>query len=61
MKAEAEQVITGLWKHNKDRKPEVISCGSVKEAVSLAKKTTPEDGVILAFGSLSYLSELKDL
>ena len=61
LKAEAEQVITGLWNHNKDRKPEVISCGSVKEAVSLAKKTTPEDGVILAFGSLSYLSELKDL
>lgn len=69
LKSEAEQVIDVLWKEAsneeekdhgiKRQKPTVFACESVREAAVLAKKTTPEDGVILAFGSLSYLGELK--
>lgn len=70
LREEAEQVIMCLWQESEDcrtdafrshKKPGVQACGSIREAAELAHKTTPEDGVILAFGSLSYLSELKNL
>lgn len=41
------------------KKSSVAACSSVLEAVKLAKEQTPEYGVILAFGSLSYLREVK--
>ena len=52
---EAEECIRELG----IRKVPVRACHSIKEAVELAGKNTPENGVILAFGSLSYLSEIK--
>ena len=52
---EAEECIRELG----IRKVPVRACHSIEEAVELAGKNTPENGVILAFGSLSYLSEIK--
>ena len=43
------------------KRPEVTACSSIEEAVELALKETQKDGVILAFGSLSYLKEVKKL
>ena len=40
---------------------DVTACGSIEEAVEQAGLHTPADGVILAFGSLSYLAEVKAL
>ena len=39
--------------------PKVRACSSMKEAVQLALEHTKKDGVILAFGSLSYLKEMR--
>ena len=41
--------------------PKVRACSSMKEAVQLALEHTKKDGVILAFGSLSYLKEIKQI
>lgn len=40
---------------------DVTACGSIAEAVEQAGLHTPADGVLLAFGSLSYLAEVKAL
>ena len=53
-KNENMQVITIL-----EQKPEVKACHSITEAVEQALAHTATDGVILAFGSLSYLKEVK--
>lgn len=39
--------------------PAVVSCGTVGQAVDLALEGCGRDGVVLAFGSLSYLGEVK--
>ena len=44
-----------------EEKPEVKACSSMREAVCLALEYTKKDGVILAFGSLSYLKEIKQI
>ena len=41
--------------------PKVSACSSMKEAVQLALEHTKKDGVILAFGSLSYLKEIRQI
>ena len=41
--------------------PKVMACSSMDEAVRLALEHTKKDGVILAFGSLSYLKEIKQI
>lgn len=41
--------------------PKVRACSSMKEAVQLALEHTKKDGVILAFGSLSYLKEIRQI
>ena len=41
--------------------PKVRACSSMKEAVQLALEHTKRDGVILAFGSLSYLKEIRQI
>ena len=41
--------------------PKVSACSSMKEAVRLALEHTKKDGVILAFGSLSYLKEIRQI
>lgn len=38
----------------------VTACESIGQAVDLALETTSKDGIILAFGSLSYLKEVKN-
>lgn len=44
-----------------EEKPKVKACSSMREAVRLALEHTKKDGVILAFGSLSYLKEIKQI
>lgn len=44
-----------------EEKPEVKACSSISEAVQLALEHTKKDGMILAFGSLSYLKEIKQI
>ena len=41
--------------------PKVSACSSMKEAVQLALEHTKKDSVILAFGSLSYPKEIKQI
>lgn len=41
--------------------PKIRACSSMKEAVQLALEHTKKDGVILAFGSLSYLKEIRQI
>ena len=41
--------------------PQVEACGSIGEAVERASRAAGRDGVILAFGSLSFLGELTRL
>ena len=41
--------------------PSVTAAGSLEEAVEMARLLAGEDGVILAFGSLSYLGKLMDI
>ena len=41
--------------------PKDSACSSMKEAVQLALEHTKKDGVILAFGSLSYLKEIRQI
>ena len=41
--------------------PKVMACSSMDEAVRLALEHTKKDGVILAFGSLSYLKEIRQI
>ena len=41
--------------------PKVRACSSMKKAVQLALEHTKKDGVILAFGSLSYLKEIRQI
>ena len=44
-----------------EEKPKVKACSSMREAVRLALEHTKKDGVILTFGSLSYLKEIKQI
>ena len=62
--SEAEKIVDSMWIENAEmpkqvQKPEVKACSSIVEAVKCAMACTPENGVILAFGSLSYLKDIK--
>lgn len=58
---EARLVLDKLQGGNnpQEHRPQVQACETVREAVERAWSVTPEDGVILAFGSLSYLKDVK--
>lgn len=58
---EAKLVLDRLQGGNnpQEHRPQVQACETVREAVKHARSVTPEDGVILAFGSLSYLKDVK--
>ena len=58
---EAKLVLDRLQGGNnpQEHSPQVQACETVREAVEHARSVTPEDGVILAFGSLSYLKDVK--
>lgn len=48
-----------LAKTIRDFNPNVTATDSVEEALEMAKLTAGEDGVVLAFGSLSYMGKLR--
>lgn len=48
-----------LAKEIKEVNPNVTATDSVEEAVEMAKLMAGEDGVVLAFGSLSYMGKLR--
>ncbi len=49
-----------LAKEIREHNPNVTATDSVEEAVEMAKLMAGEDGVVLAFGSLSYMGGLRD-
>ena len=52
----AENILAG---YHSAEKVSVMACSTVKEAVETAQKQAGRDGVVLAFGSLSYLAEVR--